>query len=411
MIHEVILPRLGTNIDTGTVAGWNKAEGDAVKKGEALMEVETSKAVFTVEAERDGFLKRILCCEGETVAFTEPVALLTDVKDEDVSEYFEPRPNTASPPGRYHDLKRKELFASAPRSAPEKEMTARPGPTVRPAATPAARRLLREAGVDVAKVAGATGVRVVDEATARRFIAGKQVAVYGAGLGVKQIKEVMRFHPNLAVKGLFDDDPAVRGREIAGHEVLGGWDELERLATSGEVESVVITLHSEHRRKVHERIRERLPFVEILPLVDPRATLSEDVRISAGVLVEAGSVIGPDTYIGEGAIIDLGSVVCHDCHIGAHCHLSPGSVLSGVVRLEENVLVGVGASVNSQVTVGSNAVITPGSAVVSDVPPDVVVSGNPASVIGRSFRGGKGGEGAVEDGRGAGRERTGATAN
>ncbi|HKJ88676.1 MAG TPA: hypothetical protein VKA48_09235, partial [Gammaproteobacteria bacterium] len=88
---------------------------------------------------------------------------------------------------------------------------------------------------------------------------------------------------------------------------------------------------------------------------------------------------------------------------------SPGSVVSGAVRLEENVLVGVGASVNSQVTVGRNVVITPGSAVVTDVPPDVVVSGNPASVIGKSFRGGKeGGEG-EKPGAGEGRKRARAT--
>lgn len=58
----------------------------------------------------------------------------------------------------------------------------------------------------------------------------------------------------------------------------------------------------------------------------------------------------------------------------------------GAVELEENVLIGVGAVVNSTVRIGSGTIVTPGSAVMNDVPADVVVSGVPARVMGKSRR-------------------------
>jgi acetyltransferase-like isoleucine patch superfamily enzyme len=91
--------------------------------------------------------------------------------------------------------------------------------------------------------------------------------------------------------------------------------------------------------------------------------------------------------VGEGTIVDVGAVVAHDCYLGAFSHLSPGACLSGVVHLTENVMVGVGAALNSHVTVGRNTIIAAGAAVMNDVPDDVVVSGVPAKVIGRSRRG------------------------
>ena len=238
------------------------------------------------------------------------------------------------------------------------------------------------------KLAGSFRGEPIDESAVRSFLERKKAAVYGGGLGAKQVRELLRFYEDeITAVGIIDDNPEVKGKEILRLEVLGGWDDFVRLASTGVIDSVVVSLHSEARRKIIERIRREAPHVHLIPLVDRRAIVAEGVSISPGAFVEAGAVIGPDTFIGEGVIVDTGAVVSHDCHIGAHSHLSPGSAISGIVRLEWNVLVGVGASVNSQVTVGRNSVITPGSAVVSDIPPDVVVTGNPARVIGKSLRG------------------------
>lgn len=375
-IHQIILPKLGTNIEEGIIIEWKKSEGEPLKKGEVLLVVETSKAIFDVESEHEGVLRRIISRGGETVSFTQPVGILTERADEDITGFGK---KPAHGHKRHHERKREELFKPAQKSVIA-ELT-------RVRATPAARRLSDELQVDLEELARSAGAGVVEAEDVRRFSERKKVAIYGAGLGAKQAKELLRFQDNVNVVGVFDDNPNVKGREVLGFNILGGWDEFLESVASGTVNGVVISLHSEFRRKLIQRIVQEAPGAELVPLVDPRAIVSGGCVISKGTFIEAGSVIGPDTFIGDGAIIDVGATVSHDCHIGAHSHLSPGCSISGIVRLEENVLVGVGASINSQVTIGKNVVITPGAAVMSDFPDDVVIGGNPAKVMGRSFRG------------------------
>lgn len=65
MATKVIMPQGGQDIEVGSIVRWLKKEGDPVKKGEVICEVETEKAVFEVEAPEDGFLKKIVVKEGQ----------------------------------------------------------------------------------------------------------------------------------------------------------------------------------------------------------------------------------------------------------------------------------------------------------------------------------------------------------
>lgn len=381
MVHQIILPRLGTNIEEGRIVEWRKKEGELVTKGEVLLLVETSKAIFEVEAENDGILRKVICAEGGQVKFTEAVGFISDRSDEDITKWLKSATSSdfSAPRTRYHEEKRKELVKkpSVPNGSASK----------RSAATPAARRLAAEMNVDINTVSEAYTVDIVEEKHVRAFVLRKKIAVYGAGLGAKQAMELIRSGKDYEAVGLFDDNPEIKGAEVAGLQVLGGWDDFLESVEEGRIDGIAISLHSEHRRRLMEKIKGAAPQIEHVALVDSRAVVASGVVVSQGAFIEAGSVIGPETFIGEGVIVDNGAVVSHDCHIGAHSHLSPGCSISGIVRLEGNVLVGVGACINSQVNIGKNVVITPGSAVVSDIPADSVVSGNPARIIGRSLRG------------------------
>ena len=67
MAGKVIMPALGMAQETGLIVSWLKAQGDAVSKGEPLMEVETDKAVMEVEAAHDGWLADLRYAAGDTV--------------------------------------------------------------------------------------------------------------------------------------------------------------------------------------------------------------------------------------------------------------------------------------------------------------------------------------------------------
>ena len=75
MANEVKLPRLGQGMEAGTVNKWLKSEGDAVKKGEPLFEVDTDKATQEVEAEASGVLLKIAVESGE-VPVGETIAVI-----------------------------------------------------------------------------------------------------------------------------------------------------------------------------------------------------------------------------------------------------------------------------------------------------------------------------------------------
>ena len=65
MASEVILPRLGQGMEAGTIVRWLVAEGDQVKKGQPLFELDTDKVTQEVEAEASGVLLKIVVPEGE----------------------------------------------------------------------------------------------------------------------------------------------------------------------------------------------------------------------------------------------------------------------------------------------------------------------------------------------------------
>jgi len=88
MADYIIMPKLGFNMDKGTVEKWIKKEGDFVKEQEVIFEVETDKTVMEVEAQISGVLRKILVTEGEEVPVTLPIAIIGD-KDEDISKMIE----------------------------------------------------------------------------------------------------------------------------------------------------------------------------------------------------------------------------------------------------------------------------------------------------------------------------------
>lgn len=374
MATEVLLPKLGMNMESATILSWRVQEGDTVAVGDVLAEVETDKAVIELEAEAAGVLRQRLADEGEVIAVNALIAVI-GAADEDITELLE---RARSAPAEAHVARAYQAWnGPATLSGDNGRQPARQAPSANGSAK-----------LDPDAIRARLAQRGILRGAEQRETARTRLVIYGGGLGARQLLEITRQLDDVEVVGLIDDNPDLLGTAPGGIEVLGGFAALADLAGRGEIDAVALSFHSEVRRKVHRRIREHLD-IRILPLVDPRATVGMDVTIEDGALVEAGAVIGPGTVVAEGAIVDVGAVVAHDCYLGPFSHLSPGCALSGVVHLKENVLVGVGAALNSTITVGSGVIVTPGSAVVNDIPDDVVVSGVPARIIGASRRNGR----------------------
>src|SRR3990172_2554687 len=143
------MPALGMAQETGKVLRWLRREGDAVTKGEPLLEIETDKATVELEAPESGTLAQVSVGEGETVPVGRVIATILALGEAAAAASGAPAPAPAVPP----------TPAPAHRApATPTASSALAGPPVAPSgrvpASPKARRLAKERGVDLAAIAG-----------------------------------------------------------------------------------------------------------------------------------------------------------------------------------------------------------------------------------------------------------------
>src|SRR4051795_2542394 len=74
MASDVVMPRLSDSMEEGTILKWLVSEGDEVKRGQEIVEIETDKANMTYEADTDGALIEIVAEEGDTLPIGEVIA-------------------------------------------------------------------------------------------------------------------------------------------------------------------------------------------------------------------------------------------------------------------------------------------------------------------------------------------------
>ncbi|MFL6053090.1 MAG: biotin/lipoyl-containing protein, partial [Actinoallomurus sp.] len=75
-MSDILMPRLSDTMEEGVVSSWHKKPGDKVSAGDALVDIETDKALMEYEAYEDGVLGEILVGEGDTAAIGTPIAIL-----------------------------------------------------------------------------------------------------------------------------------------------------------------------------------------------------------------------------------------------------------------------------------------------------------------------------------------------
>lgn len=157
MITRVKLPKISANIEEAAVTAWFKREGERVRKGEALVEITTDKAAIEMEAPRAGVVRRILAREKSIVPVGYVLALLGGPDDE--------LPDVEKANRRV--LQRHRAAAAAAPQATRPGSRGRAG-AVR--ATPAARRLAREHGLDLAALRKQVKGEVITETAVREFL-------------------------------------------------------------------------------------------------------------------------------------------------------------------------------------------------------------------------------------------------
>ena len=147
MATEVILPRLGQGMESGTIVRWLKSEGEPVEKGEPLFELDTDKVTQEVEAEAAGVLLKIAVPEGE-VPVGQTVAFIGS-EGEDVPEVAAAAPTEED---AQNDAKPSEPEPAPAQEAPQQAAIASGNGRIK--ASPLARRMARERGIELSGIRG-----------------------------------------------------------------------------------------------------------------------------------------------------------------------------------------------------------------------------------------------------------------
>jgi pyruvate dehydrogenase E2 component (dihydrolipoamide acetyltransferase) len=152
-VSDIVMPRLSDSMEEGTIIKWLKAAGDPVRVGEPLADIETDKATVTYEADAEGYLQ-IVAAEGDTLAIGRTIAhLLTDAGA--AREPAADQPSQSAPSaGAPLDAATATTPATTPGPAVAASASGPAGSSARLKASPVARRIADERGIELATLRG-----------------------------------------------------------------------------------------------------------------------------------------------------------------------------------------------------------------------------------------------------------------
>ncbi len=219
MATNVYMEALSPTMEEGRVVKWHKRDGDPVKAGETLAEVETDKAVMDLVARADGELRQVAAAEGQTVAVGSVVAVIVSPAEAVGAAPAAAAPATPSGSGERETGNVATVTAPAPVAVSPLPVAAAADAT-RVKASPLARRMAKEAGVDLKLLTGSgPGGRVVKKDLER---APSPAASAGPTAAAAATFPVSRFPFPERTGAAYDDVPLTQIRKTI----------AKRLATS-----------------------------------------------------------------------------------------------------------------------------------------------------------------------------------
>jgi pyruvate dehydrogenase E2 component (dihydrolipoamide acetyltransferase) len=137
---ELVMPRLSDSMEVGTIVRWLVTEGQSVRRGQPIAEIETDKATMEYEAESEGVVVRLLIAAGESAALGAPIAVIDS--------------ESAAPGAKASARTSRQVRTMTPPSQGAAAANAGAHGATRTNASPVARRLARDLGVDLASIRG-----------------------------------------------------------------------------------------------------------------------------------------------------------------------------------------------------------------------------------------------------------------
>jgi len=357
------VPMLSANEEEVTLAVWLRDEGELVKKGQEIAQIESTKAVEDVNAEIDGYLFHLVEM-GQKVRIGSPFAVIAEENDSSVKDKIEVEKVTPE---------------TSEAGKEERRWTKK------------AAILAKKHGLDIQAI---PAVGVVQEADVWNFVKrgarrdeelalpdedaffgkrGERIVLLGGGRGAVQVIDAILGTDRQKVVGILDDNRGLHGEKILGFEILGPISMLHELWDKKEFDKLAITFSNDLGRRAalyEELAGQGLPFANI---IDRSVRIHSNVEIGTGNVIIANCRIGACAIMGNNNFLSAYINIEHHNVLGDHCTFGPGVFTSSRVQIDNRVKFGTGIFIEPGIHVGSESVISSGSILTVDVPERSIV--------------------------------------
>jgi sugar O-acyltransferase (sialic acid O-acetyltransferase NeuD family) len=347
----VTIPLINPNETEARLVSVDAKNGQAVKAGDLLATLETTKSTFELSAGSKGYIAGLTAKQGQMLAAGSVFCYLAPDTD-------------WQPP--------KQEVAAASAGVPAGLRI------TQPALLLAQKQKIDLASLPVGPIVTEDTIRNLAAQTTEFFIPdeAKQpnaVVVYGGGGHGKAVIDLLRTAGGYTLVGVIDDGRQP-GETVLDAAVIGGEAALAATFAAG-CKLALNAVGGIGAMSSRIRVFERLKAAGFgwPTLVHPSAVREPSAQLGDGVQVFPLAYIGSDAKIGNGVIINTGTIVSHDCVLADYANLAPGSILAGGVHIGEGTLVGMGVTINLNVKVGAMARIGNGATVKDHVPDGGVV--------------------------------------
>jgi len=327
MAIKMLMPLLGQTMEEGTIIRWFKNEGDSVKEGEPLLEVLTDKVNMEVEAPESGVLRKIFAQTDDIVPVKDPIAII-GTADESIDDLLGDSP-VAQPA-----VEEAAPIAQAPATTSVPLVTETAQPTTAsipvtgeaPIASPSAKRVAREHGIEISALAGrGTGPNgrivekdVLDYASSTKAtpLAGKVASekgvdlgsIAGSGVGGKVMRDDVDLSGVAPASGIGATIPFNRMRKIVAQNLQHSAQNAVHVTLVTEVD---MTECARARKKLVAESEKtygmRISFTDIIAHAAAKAVLQKPI-VNAS-LQEDKIVIADSVNIGIATSIEGGLIV------------------------------------------------------------------------------------------------------
>lgn len=351
-INNIIVPKEGVSDTSYKVVDIYVKNGEAVKKGSMLGAYESSKAVFDIASEYEGYAFTTFKT-GDTIAVGDTFFAVSNENIFPV-ELDIKKPAKLPPANTQIQISAKAMQLLTENNIDpsllnmdlirEKDVTA-----------------YLESVANTSKPAPDTGYS----------FRKNDVVIYGNGGHAKMCADIIMQNRQYNIAGIIDDNPNSTG--LRNYTLFGDSNVLNELYEKG-LRHIIIGIGFLNKLKKREELYNRLSLKFSIPtIIHPRALIEPSVIMGDGNQIMSGAIIGSDAVIGNNCIINSGAIISHDCTIGNSTHVTPGAVLAGHIKTGERCLIGMSVNIMIGTEIGNDVTINNGLSVFKNIPSGMIV--------------------------------------